>query len=142
MILKSSRSGFTIIEALLSIVIVAVSIFGLLRAFEYGGFFLEREGLRRQALGLVQMKLEELKHQSKFGKNHLSSHSIEEADQLQRMFFKQNVFIPANMRTEVGELESENGFKFQDVAVSVFYKYQNVPDTLTIQTRFYLWAGN
>lgn len=134
------QKGWTLIEAMLSMMIGIIAVSGLLYAFSYGSQVVEREGIQRQALGHIQSQLEQLKEESRFGKQALPVGKLEQRVTLERELFNENASVVVRLSREVSNVEGYT-LKFQTVNITLWYERSDLPDTLDFSTRFYLAGG-
>ncbi len=130
-----SRNGFSLIETVLTMAIVALAITGLLSFFSYGTGFLEKQGLRRQALALVNEQLEAMRARYEPGEAP-PAQVIDEEVTIERVVMGKLVSIRAQRTTAIEKMGDDEG---SHLTVMVSYDHGNIADSITIQTGFYGW---
>lgn len=133
-----NNRGFTIPEAILGIVIMLVALFGLLRAFTFATGYIERIGIQRQAIALIQGEYEKVRKYSQGGIMDLAPLAKEDAlVELKSDYNKKERLVEGWLGTAVEDGSDEDGLRYQHVTISLRYEYENVEDTITIPARFY-----
>lgn len=135
--MTNRQSGFTLPEAVLALVIVVISLFGLLRAFSYGVEYVEREGMRRQALGFVQQRLEWIRSSANLAEEGASRVDGSWEVELTRVVGDEQVPVPATLFSSVSSIQEENGLTYRQVNVSLTYNQNRIADTVSLGTRIY-----
>ncbi len=133
-----NNRGFTIPEAILGIMIMLVALFGLLRAFTFTTGYVERIGIQRQIITLIQGEYEKVR---KYSQNGLMDLTPVDADEqlveLKIDYNKKERIIEGWLSTSVEEAIDPDGLRYQNVTISLRYNYENIEDTITLPASFY-----
>jgi prepilin-type N-terminal cleavage/methylation domain-containing protein len=132
-----NRGGFSLPELLAVSIIIGVAGTALLRTFSFGTLIVEKEGLRRQALPVVQAELEKIRHISDHGRIYLSPGIRDSNTTLRRMVHTEEIAVPATIQINVTEAAQDNGLRYQNVEVKVFYTHGDITDTIRLASRMY-----
>lgn len=133
-----NNRGFTIPEAILGTMIMVISLFGLLRAYSFSTGYVERIGLKRQALCYVQQEYEKVRNYSDNGEVDLTPMAINEKEiSFINNFNKSKRETSGFLSTIIEDLVDEDGFTYQGVTISLHYSFENVSDTIMLPARFY-----
>ena len=132
------NKGFTIPEAILSILIMVVSLFGLLNAFAFSTEYIEKIGLRRQALGVVQAEYEKMRKYSHNGSFDLSDRVVTD----QPVFLKSSLdeeehLVEGLLSTTVLSESGESSLECQSFRITLVYEYEKKLDTVSLPGRLY-----
>ena len=129
--------GFTVIEGILAMSILILSLFALLRFFSYGAMFVERDGIRRQALALLQGRLEQIHAHSKWGARELAVLDGDTSVAMVVVANGEKIAIPATISTTIIGDKSDGNLRYDSVSVAVLYNHVIIRDTIEIGTKFY-----
>jgi Tfp pilus assembly protein PilV len=128
-----ARSGFSLVEALITTLIIAFAATGLLSFFAYGTAFIEKQGLRRQALARVNEKLEWIRARQLADKRLAPGVETEDIA-IERQAMGQPVRVEAKRTTTVSRSADQDG---QRVRVMVTYAHGDIVDSISLETAFY-----
>lgn len=133
-----NNRGFTIPEAILGTMIMLISLFGLLRAFSFSTGYIEKIGIKRQALAVIQQEYEKLRRYSHDGEFDLTALTINEQEIVfNNQFNKEERNTIGYLTTTIEDLNDEAGLAYQNVIVSLRYEYEDISDTIVLPGRFY-----
>lgn len=136
--LVSNQRGFSVAEALLTSLIVLISISALLRAYVYGTEKVERSGIERQALGHLQGELEKVRFYSSNGDYNLSPLAYNEKKvSLKNEFMGDVRSVDAFLSLQISEESQYNDLTYQTVNASIRFSFEGVEDTLAVSTKVY-----
>jgi type II secretory pathway pseudopilin PulG len=131
------RDGFTLIEALLGIFLIGLAMFSLLRFFSYGSLQMEKTVLRRQAMGLLEGRLEELRAVNRTATGGLAAEAGVYTDTMLTRRNGEAIRVEAEVATVVDGGRSDGASTFDSVYVAVTYDHGEIVDTVALATRFY-----
>ncbi len=133
-----NNRGFTIPEAILGTMIMLISLFGLLRAFSFSTGYVEKIGIKRQALAVMQQEYEKFRRYSHNGEFDLSALAINDQEIVfNNQFHKKERNTVGYITTTIENLNDESGLAFQNVLISLRYEYEDLMDTIVLPGRFY-----
>lgn len=133
-----NQRGFSIQEALLTSLIVLISLSALLRAYAVGAEKVERSGIKRQALGFLEAEMEKVRFYSHSGNYNLSPLAFNNREvELKNRFLGDERIVPAQLSLLISEESQIKGLTFQTVTSQILFEYENLSDTLSLQTRIY-----
>lgn len=134
----SNQRGFSIQEALLTSLIVLISLSALLRAYAVGAGKVERSGIKRQALGYLEAEMEKVRFYSHNGNYNLSPLAFNNRQvDLKNRFLGTERVVPAQLSLLISEESQINGLTYQSVISVIHFEFENQSDTLTLQTKVY-----
>lgn len=135
---RDGEGGFTIVEAVLGVFLIALSMFSLLRFFSYGSLMMEKTVLRRQAMGLLEQRLEKLRAINDNGAEGLAGEAGVYTDTLTSERNGEETRVEADITTSVAGGRADGPCRFDSVYVAVTYDHGGIVDTLALATRFYV----
>jgi hypothetical protein len=132
---SAGESGFSLIEAITAIVIVAVSLIGLYQAFGYGRLYIEKMGIRRQALCMVQAEMEYWRDIAARNPDLLSA--VHANERVRTALLGEERKLRAFIEPHVGNPAYDNGLRYREVSVALTYDGGNFGDSLGLCTKMY-----
>lgn len=132
-----NNKGFTIPEAILATIIMVVSLFGLLSAYSFSTGYVERIGIRRQALSIIQQEYEKLRRYSHNGEFDLSPLAFTEKEIIFVNEFHKNERSINGWLSTIIEDQGDDQLKCQVVNITLRYEYEEVSDTIVLPGKFY-----
>lgn len=133
-----NNRGFTIPEAILATIIMVVSLFGLLRAYSFSTEYVERIGIRRQALSVIQQEYEKFRRYSHNGEFDLTPLIMSDKEiEFKNIFHKSERNVKGWLSTSIEEQSDESGLNCQLVNITLRYDYEDISDTIVLPGKFY-----
>lgn len=133
-----NQGGFSIPEALLTTLIVLVSISALLRAFVVGTENVERSGIKRQALTYLEAEMERVRFYSHSGAYNLSPIAVAEKKVLlKNRFMQKERTVDGFLSTTISEEVQFNDLTYQTVNSFIRFEFEKKEDTLSLSTKVY-----
>jgi len=125
------RSGVTLIEAITTVTVIVIGVAGMLHAFSYGQYNIERAGTRQQALLLVEKELERWYAAARANPEHLPEPSRT------TVVLNENPQHQATIHAHVSEVRLDRSIPYSLVTVSCYYGSNEHPDTVSLDLRVY-----
>ncbi len=134
----ANQRGFTIPEAILAIALMLVSLFGLLSAYSATTGHVERTGIERQALALMQREYETLQRYSAGGQFDMVQRAFaERVEMIEQEYNGERRELPVWLAVAVSDGIDDDGLAYQEALITLRYDYEAREDTLTLPARFY-----
>ncbi len=129
------QKGYTLIEVLIGMMVIAFSLIGLVQAFVYGNAYVEKFGYKRQATILLDAEMENLLALKKV------TGQLDNLDQLYEDPNRQVDFgrggVTGMLSTAIERDQYDEGLKYWEVELSIRYGNTLFRDTACLASRFY-----
>lgn len=130
--------GFSIQEALLTSLIILISISALFRAFVLGTGKVEESGIKRQALTHLEAEMEKVRFYSGNGDYNISPMAFSDKPvELKNRFMQLERSVEAFLSMTITEESQENDLTYQRATGMIRYEYNDITDTLSLSMRVY-----
>jgi prepilin-type N-terminal cleavage/methylation domain-containing protein len=135
------QSGYTLVEVICALVIISLSVIGILTLFSYGTGWVEKQGLRRQALGHVQSYLESLKACADTREHHDVAGCVSPPRTivLKRRLWGESRDVVANLESVIGPVEIVEDLRYRQVTARLFYEDGRIGDEIIVSYKSYLY---
>jgi len=136
--IRMNSRGVTLIETVVALAIISISVMGLVQAFSFGRDFVEKAGLRRQGLALVQQELEYWRSVRQTTPGAVPIAFGEGREAVRTVPLSETGKINAVITTDISPVQNADELTYQRVAVSLQYEHALQKDSIHVETRMYL----
>ena len=126
------NAGFTLVESVISILIVAFAAVSLAQAYAYGQIFILKSGQRRMALQALHNEMESTKREADSLKALLHPYSLKPLD-----FDYNDRNLNGMLSSRVDPGIEPTGMHYQDIKLELAFGNTGEEDTVALSTRFY-----
>ena len=137
-VFRIDSRGVTLLETVAAVMIIAFAAIGLTSSFIYGRYNVERAGLQRRALEMLQGQMEYWKNARamQYESQPLPASSGIDAGRDVVLDAKKN--LHATIRSAVSGVKRDGSLSYQDVVVILTYDNGVLKDSLGLSTKMYL----
>ena len=136
-IIKNDR-GTTLIEAMTVVLIISFALAGLFSTFTYGRANVERTGIRRTAVELVQGKMEHWQNRRRQTNEGRAVDPAEKELEPEETMLDENKNLKAKIWSEVSGVQKDGELSYQEMKVTLTYDEGIFKDSLVLRTKMYL----
>lgn len=129
---KDRNAGFTLIESVIAILIVAFAAVSLAQAYAYSQIFILKSGLRRQALQTLQNEMEGVRNT-----NWASNNPIKSIPSRMAPFEYGERLFQAMLDAKIDNGTESGGLKYQDIRLTLAFENAGEEDTVALSARLY-----
>lgn len=131
------RDGFTLIEVMTALMIAAITALAFFQVFAFGTVQVERLGLRRQALGLLDGEMEYWRARFRSADAASPVHPGEAEARRRPVVMDEASGLTFQVDPEISPPRGDRGLKYQNVLVQVSYQRAEMADTVVLESRMY-----
>jgi type II secretory pathway pseudopilin PulG len=133
-----NQRGVTLVEAMAAVMIISFAIIGLVSSFIYGRFSVERSGVERKALEMLQGKMEHWQNQRiRFTESLPMPTNVGPAGK-ENVLLDADKDLRADIRSDISGVRRDGSLQYQEVTVTLTYDNGPFKDSLGLTTKMYL----
>jgi hypothetical protein len=134
----ANQRGVSLIEAVASVMIISFAIIGLVSSFIYGHFNVERSGVQRKALEVLQGRMELWKNERLRASETQPLPSPPGGIANQDVLLDRDKELHGTLRSQISEVRGDGSLRYQEVSVTLVYDNGSMKDSLGLETKMYL----
>jgi len=133
-----NNHGVSLIEAVASVMIISFAIIGLVSSFIYGHFNVERSGVQRKALEMLQGRMELWKNERLRASETQPLPSPPGGIANQDILLDSDKDLHGTLRSRISEVRRDGSLHYQEVSVTLVYDNGTIKDSLGLETKMYI----
>jgi competence protein ComGC len=136
--LVDNENGVSLVESVTAVMIISFSVIGLVSAFIYGRFNVERAGVERKALEVVHGQMDYWRGMRERTNDTQPLNVKSGVQPAQMVIVDAQKEISGNMTSEISPIRKDGSLSYQEVSVKLIYKNSLFKDSIGLSTKMYL----